>query len=371
MTPKVLHVIVGLNSGGAENVLLRLCKGLKSEGIENHIVTLKAGGSLEKFFIEEGISVSSLEIKNIQTLLAAPFRLRRMIRALRPNIVQSWMYHADFLCAVTRLIGTKFRLFWNIRHSDLRPDSSKRLTRFIARSCALLSWFIPEKIVCVAHVAARAHKDIGYCSRKFVVIPNGIDTKRFAPSVEARATLRQELKIDENQSLIGMVARYNPQKDHPNFIKMARLLRNHRDNTKFLLCGRGINWQNKELIGLIQGLGMEKDFVLLEERPDVENVYPALDLHVLSSKSGEGFPNVVAEAMACGVPSIATDCGDAKLIIGMPALVAQKENAEGLAECAISALDDRAQDRHHDRIQKYFSLESFCETYFKIYTGET
>lgn len=312
MSKKVLHIITGLSDGGAEGVLTRLC--LNSHQAKHVVVSLMDEGKYGAQLKMGGVPVHCLGMNPGKPSLFKFFKLIRLIRAEQPDVVQTWMYHADFLGGLAaRLAGVRW-VFWGVRRSTLEKDKASRLTILIARLCGYLSGFIPQNIICCAHNALEVHASIGYQRSKMRVIPNGYDLSRFKPDVAARQQLRNELGLDSNQFLSGMVGRYDPVKDHVNLLKALVLVKKEGLDVHCVLVGQGLTADNAVLVEEINALGLESNITLAGQKANIPAVMNALDLHILASSS-EGFPNVLAEAMACGAPCVSTDVGDAREIL--------------------------------------------------------
>ncbi|MBZ2192813.1 glycosyltransferase [Pseudoalteromonas arctica] len=310
---RVLHIIVGLGDGGAEGVLSRLC--MYNNSSKHTVISFMGEGKYEPILKDAGVEVISLGLQPGKFNIKQFIDLIRLIKLNQPDVVQTWMYHADLLGGVAaRLAGIK-NIFWGIRHSTLEPGKSKRSTILIAKLCSFLSHIIPTKIICCAYDAQKVHKKLGYNKRKLLVIQNGYDLNKFKPDHESRKKIRDEFNVKNKDFLIGTVGRYDPQKDHLNLLKALNILLKKNIGFKCILIGKGLTSANKALVEDISNLGLSNNIILGGMRSDVPKVMNALDLHVLPSAYGEGFPNVVAEAMACGVPCIATDVGDSDKIV--------------------------------------------------------
>ena len=368
MSPRVLHIITGLDSGGAENTLLRLALLHKERGVETQVISLKSGGQLEERFAKSGLLLGSAGFGNgLWNSFVGFWHLHKLVRSYRPSVVQTWMYHADLMGALLLMFLPPVRLIWNIRRNNLSLRNVKGRTYLIGKLCAWLSHIAPDKIVCCAESAVDPHVSLGYCAKKIVVIPNGVDTNRFRPNHDSRNLLRSSLKIEKDACLIGMVGRMMPEKDHLCFLQMAKQLLKSDATFKFLLCGRGVSRNSAILAPLLATMPtLDDSLFLLEETNQIETIYPALDLHVLSSRS-EGFPNVIAEAMACGIPCISTDCGDARKIIGDPQRIVAVGDPQALAEAAKATLASKSTGQERERIIEYFSLKSFSDAYLELY----
>lgn len=326
-----MHVITGLKIGGAEISLLKLVSNLSKERFSNEVVSLTDAGPVAKRLQDVGVKVRALGMRRGSANPIAVLKLARLLRKARPNVVQTWMYHADLIGGVAAKLTGRYPVIWNIRQSNLDPARSKRTTVWTTKTCARLSRCLPERIVCCAESARRIHIDLGYAGERMVVIPNGVELDLFKPDPRTRATARAELGIDERTILIGLVARFDPQKDHETFIKAGSMLHKEFSDVRFLLCGPGIVRENEQLMQWLQSNGIADRCITLGERSDIPRLMTALDIATSSSAYGEGFPNAIGEAMACGVPCVVTDVGDSSLLIGDPGRVVPPRRPESLA----------------------------------------
>lgn len=367
---KILHVITCLDDGGAEAVLYRLCT---HDGENQHVVvSLMDAGKYGPLLRAGGVDVYCLGMPRGRFWLAGLRHLWRLMRTQRPDVVQTWMYHADLVGGVVaRLAGVR-AVCWGVRNTTLEPGSSARGTIWVARACARLSRRVPRTIVSCSREAARVHGALGYATEKFTVIPNGYDLKRFAPDVAAQERLRAKWDIAADLPLIGMVARFDPQKDHTTLLSALGQFARAGAAFHAVLVGAGIDADNAALEGAIKAAGLDGQVRLLGGRDDVPAVMNALDLHALSSAYGEAFPNVLAEAMACGTPCVTTDVGDAALIVGDTGWVVPPRDAEALAAAIDDAMRERAerpaawaQRRRaaRERVVEHFDVERMAGAY--------
>jgi glycosyltransferase involved in cell wall biosynthesis len=357
---KILHVIAGLGDGGAEGVLARLC--LHSKQLQHVVVSLTDKGKYGNILSEAGVPVYYLNMKPGELSLLKFFKLTRLIKAEQPSVVQTWMYHADLLGGVAaRLAGVR-RVFWGVRMSNLERGKSKRSTILIARFCALLSNFLPEKIICCANKALTVHADIGYAPLKLLVIPNGYDLTLFKPNVAAGANVRSQVDLAIDEFVVGMVGRFDPLKDHFNLLQALALVAQKQISFKCLLIGKDLSPENDMLVSKAAELGLRESVVLAGQSTDIPAVMNALDLHVLSSCS-EGFPNVIAEAMACGTPCVSTDVGDALEIIGDTQLCCPARDPRALAELIAKMVDEYEQKPNVWQARKAASVQRITENF--------
>lgn len=327
---RIAHVITGLNVGGAENALCKLVENIDRTRFESNVVSLLPEGVLGERIRRAGGGVDVLGMRRGVPSPVAFLRLVGLLKRTQPDLVQTWLYHADL---VGGLAGAWLGLpvLWNIRNSDLTPEVNGLLTRGVVRVCARLSRRLPAAIVCCAERAREIHERIGYDGSKMLVIPNGFDTAALRPDAAAGAAFRREVGVPEEAFLVGVIARFDPQKDHRGFFAaVQRLTEKNGERPYFVLCGDGMTRENTALSEMIPQSFRDRTF-LLGRRMDLPKVYASLDLSVLPSRSGEAFPNVVGEAMACGVPCVVTDVGDAARIVGDTGVVVPPRDPAALA----------------------------------------
>ena len=372
---KVLHIITGLNDGGAEGVLSRLC--LHSRNVEHTVISLMDAGKYGPILTEACVTVHCLGMNPGRPSVLKFLKLIRLIKTEQPDVVQTWMYHADLLGGIAaKLAGVK-RVFWGVRMSNLEKGKSTPLTLWIARLCALLSKWVPEKIICCANKALTVHAEIGYDAEKMLMIPNGYDLVRFNRAEFEGTQLRNDLVLGTEEFVIGCVGRFDPLKDHSNLLQ-ALALASQQVSVRCLLVGKGLSPDNDALMARITALGLEDRVVLAGQRKDIPSVMNSLNLHVLSSSS-EGFPNVLAEAMACGTPCISTNVGDAMEILGDASLCCPAQNSPALADLIIKMAKEWQQDptawqsrkiEGAQRIAARFSIEGMVDAYETSWFGE-
>ena len=369
---KVLHIITGLNVGGAENALCKLMEHIDRGRFENAVVSLLPEGPLAERIRDAGVPVYSMNLRKNPSALLAFFRLLSLIKKVKPDVIQTWMYHADLIGGLAgKICGIP--VIWNIRHSNLDPSLNKKTTLLIVKLCAQLSRLIPVKIVCCAQKALDVHVKVGYEKDKMLVIPNGFDTDVFHPDPESYIAVRKELGVDSDTMLVGMVGRFDPQKDHRNFFDAAKIIASRNENVCFVLCGDGIDWKNDSLVEMVD-VTIRDRVHLLGRRMDMPRIYAALDVFVLSS-AGEAFPNVVGEAMACGLPCVVTDVGDARLIVDGAGIAISPGDSMALAR-GIQTMLDMPEDewfslgiRSRRRMCHNFGVMSMSQKYQCLYRG--
>ena len=371
---KVLHVITTLNDGGAEGVLYRLCH--YDTSTSHVVVCLMDEGKFGPLLRKDGVELFCLNMSASKVSFSTLWSLFKFIRLIKPDVVQTWMYHADFIGGlIARFAGIK-SVFWNIRQSNFDEEKSNKTTILLAKLCALLSGIVPRGIICCAHQAARVHSDLGYKASQMTVVSNGYDLNFFSVNDLLAYEFRSELMIDPETLLLGMVGRFHPQKDHFGLLRALSIVKSSIQDFKFVLVGLGLNRINKQLNNEINYLGLEQNILLLEQRVDIPLVMNGIDINVLSSAFGEGFPKVIAEAMACGTPCVATDVGDSAFIVGNTGWIIPPNNPLAMANAILRAAEEKLTNKHNwsarkkacrNRIKDHFGIETFIRNYHKVW----
>jgi glycosyltransferase involved in cell wall biosynthesis len=345
-------------------------------------VSLTGTGKYGPLISQTGARVTVLGMRNGKLSFLGLWQLYSQLRHEKPEALQTWMYHANLIAGVlARLAGVK-NIVWGIRHTDFKPGVSKQSVIVIARLCARLSHWIPSHIVVCAKKAAEVHVKMGYPEEKMRFIPNGFDLTKLYPDNDGSKSLRAELKLPGDWPVVGLIARYDPQKDHQNLLEAVARVRQLGLPIVLLLVGSKVDPDNAQLVDLVATNGLQDCAHLLGQRDDVRSLMSLFDLHVLSSAYGEAFPNVIAEAMSCGTPCISTDVGDARTIIGETGWVVPSEDHEALADAIYIALSEMTLDSDHwlerqatcrQRIVETFQIENMVESYHSIWfdTGDT
>ncbi|WP_431511787.1 glycosyltransferase family 4 protein [Variovorax sp. DAIF25] len=369
----VVHVIVGLGVGGAEMMLRRLVAAQReSHGSQHLVFSLTEIGPIGARLIGEGFTVEAMGMKSSLYAPIAFFKLFFRIRKIEPDIVQTWMYHADFIGGLAaRFAGVK-RIIWGVRTTDISKGGSP-ITSAIRWICARISCHIPMKIVCAAEAARKAHAKLGYCEDRMLVIPNGFEMNLFHAEEGHVLALRDQCGFDRSHVVIGCMGRFNIVKDQKNFIQAAKLIAATNPRARFLMVGRGCDAENVELMNWLRESGSMPLFTLLGHRSDVATCLAAMDIFVLPSRT-EGFPNALAEAMAMSRVCVSTDVGDAASVLGDCGVVVAAEDSEALAGGISLAMDltsfDRRQlgERARLRVATEFSMDRCVEKFSAVYT---
>lgn len=353
-------------------MLLKLLGHHSSDSIEATVFSLRENGPVGEKIREIGIPVRVMDFNPCAPNPIKILTLTGWLRQGRFDIVQTWMYHADLIGGVAAKLAGNLPVVWGIHHTDLKPASTKRSTLLVAKTCALISRMLPDAIVSVSQKGIESHIGIGYCKAKMQRIPNGFDLEVFKPDSVARAYMRKEFGLGEEDQVVGIVGRFHPIKDFATFVKAAGIVSSYVASVRFVLCGEGLQWENDELASWIRAAGITDKCYLLGKRDKVHQIMSALDIFVSSSRS-ESFPLAVGEAMACGVPCVVTDVGDSELIIGNTGLAVQAQDPGLLAEAIIAILSRSREERQRlgaaarKRIRDNFSLPVIARQYEELY----
>ena len=311
---RVLHLITTLEAGGAQTMLANLVCGARARSALEHIVVeLTTAGDCDQRLRQAGIPLYSLGMTRGRMSLSAMARFARLLRRERPSLVQTWLYHADLIGLLT-LPVLRVPVVWNLRCSW-----HVGLNGWAPRACARLSG-LPVAVVVNSHAGERVHRELGYRPRRWCLIGNGFDLELFKPDAQARAEVRSELGLGPDTVLLGIVGRWDANKDYATFVAAAGLLSRLRGDVRFVMVGEGLTPANTQLAGLLAAANLADRLHLMGRRTDISRITAALDIAACTS-IGEGFPNVVGEAMAAGVPCVTTDVGDAAILVGDPRLV--------------------------------------------------
>jgi glycosyltransferase involved in cell wall biosynthesis len=372
MLIKIVFVVSGLSTGGAELMLLKLLKNIDRSRFSPYVFSLTDSGEVAPLIASLGIPVEALEVRKGVGILWVFLTLLWRIHRIKPDVVQTWMYHADFMGGLAAKICRVPHIVWGIRNTDLSPLRSTRTTRVVVRMCAFLSKLIPRSIVTCSEIARDVHISLGYEADRFEVIPNGFSLESYRPNAGARVRIREALGLAPATPLIGLIARFDSQKNHKGFLVAAKRVHNSYPDVHFLLAGKLIDSGNYVLSEAIRTLKLDENVHLLGRRDDIPEIMASLDI-LASSSFGEAFPNVLGEAMACGVLCAVTDAGDSSYIVGDTGRVVAIGDMDGLAD---SILDLLALPQEHSatlrrraraRVGKLFDIRAVTCRYEELY----
>ncbi len=334
------------------------------------VISLLGTGKIGEQLKARGYEVYALNMQGKLAFPLALWRLVRLLRRLKPDIVQTWMYHADLLGGLAAYLCGIRRIVWGIHCTQL--PLGRPLTRWVMQSCAWLSGVIPAKIVCVADAAMQNHIGYGYAADKMLVIPNGFSPPALVKTGSQRRPLLSAAGIQAEQLVIGCVGRFHPDKGQDLLVEAAALVAAQLPQVRFVLAGRGCDPQNSALTEQIQRCGLTAQVVLLGERDDIPALLPEFDLFVMPSRS-EAFPVALGEAMLAGLPCIATRVGDSEALGGPDTVFVPALNTQALADAIVTLSQDTPEQllyrgqKGRERVQALFSIQSVSQRYAAIY----
>ncbi|MBY9063463.1 glycosyltransferase [Sphingomonas yunnanensis] len=362
---RILHVITGLGPGGAEHMLWRLIAATPQ--VEHLVFSLSGAGVLSQRMRDAGATLLGDDTTGLRSLRA----LRRSVLERRPDVIQGWMYHGNMAALLARSAAPGAAMYWNVRQSLTHKRFTKPATRALVRLQALCSR-APAGIIYNAASAARDHEAVGFSRRSRVIIPNGFDVDLFAPDPAARRAVRAALKLGDDRLAIGLIARFDPWKNHAGFFLMAKRIATLHPRATFVLAGKGIDDGNEELAAMVDGAGLRDRVVLLGDRRDVAELNVALDI-ACNVSHGEGFPNAVGEAMACATPCVVTPVGASAELVGDDGAIARSTAPADLVDAvdAVARLPDAERRalgaRARRRILDHFSIDAVAQRYLALY----
>lgn len=370
----VVHVIIGLERGGAETMLRRLVEAhLQPESTYRHIVISLTGvGYHGSDLREKGVEVYALGLNSPLSLFRVFRVLVSILRRVRPDVVQTWMYHADLLGGLAARLAHSPPVIWGI-HTYAIDHGVSRTTRLVRTLCAWASSFLPVRILCVAEAAFRAHVAAGYDAKKFSVLPNGFDVSKLPLSPSERERVRTLLGIGGNGSLVGIVGRFNPDKDFRNFIWASANVLAEKSDVRFLMVGNGTGQENSQIDQWISELKIDPGrFIRLGASNDVLPLMSAMDVYCSSSRS-EAFPLVIGEAMLMACPCVATDVGDTARLLGDSGILVPPMDSSALGRGILTVLQMEPAQRSHlgrrarERIVSQYSMQAYMSKLEQIY----
>jgi glycosyltransferase involved in cell wall biosynthesis len=339
------------------------------------VVSLSGDGRIGREIRALGVPVHTFDFSLHIALPVETMDAWAQIRSFQPDLIQGWMYHGNLVAALmSKLLPKTPHVAWNVRHSLYDIGYEKPLTRWVIRLGGLLSR-VPEVIIYNSNTSAAQHEAAGYDESRRIFMPNGFDVQLYRPRPESGHNTRAEFDISQSSFVVGHVARYHPMKDHIGFLQALARVREQAENVdvKGLLVGRGVSVENDELRLEVEALNLKGHVHLAGERDDIPRLMNAMDLFVLSSTHGEGFPNVLGEAMASGVPCVTTDVGEAGDIVAETGRVVPPGNPDALADAVTHFVRVDAEEysdlarQARQRIITHYSLESVAERYGRLY----
>jgi glycosyltransferase involved in cell wall biosynthesis len=369
---RITHVITGLSAHGAEIMLCRFLSASNPQEYQHEVISLTDRGAMAGQIECLGVPVRVLGMRPGVPNPVAIMKLARMLRESRPQIVQTWMYHANLLGGLAARLAGDIPVVWGIHHTRVDRRETKFLTVLTVRIGGWFSQQLPARIVCCSKASEQAHVELGYAPAKMRVISNGIDVAEFRPDPDAGLAIRKSLGISAEALVIGLAARFHPHKDHRTFFQAAGLLHKEFPDVHFVLCGDGMVLENPEIAAGVDAAGLHGRCHLLGSRPDMREMYAAWNIATNSSRS-EAFPLAVGEAMACEVPCLVTQVGDCPAIVGDTGRVVPPQRPDLMAKAWRELLESGPEVRQklgraaRERVATRYSLPALVEQYQALY----
>jgi glycosyltransferase involved in cell wall biosynthesis len=346
----ILHIITSLGHGGTQNALVRLIKATSGE-YEHHVISLTGDCYYESRLLDLGVKVNVLGINTWYRGIQSLSILYKYIKHTQPDLIHTWLYHSDLIGGVIGRLATNAPIIWSIRGTKVQKGLVKLQTRIIVRVNSFLSYLIPKKIVSCAEASSEEHIKLGYCKRKILVIPNGLDLREWKKELVESLKYRKIWSQNNNAIVFGVVARWDPNKGFDILFDALRQLADEKKNWSCVLVGEGLDDANEKLQMDLRGNGIRGRVITEGPIQNIKAVMSALDFLVLSSAS-EGFPNVLVEAMACGTPCISTTVGDASYIIGKTGWLVPPKNSKKLAVTIQAAMEAKIHSAEWNKRKK-------------------
>jgi len=356
----VLHLTTSLGLAGAEMSLARLVCHMDRSRFRNTVVSMTDAEILPSQLESAGVRFYSLGMSKGMPDPSAAVRLLRTVREVRPQVLQTWMYHADLLGLLVGKWARVPAIVWNVQCSSIAAPRNRWLSKLVLRSLAALSPY-PDVVLTNSRAGQKYHETIGYKPREWQWFPNPLDLDQFRPDPEARASLRAELGLPPDARLIGLIARFHPMKDHANFIAAAKMLADLGADLHFVLAGYYIDRDNATLREAIEATGISERFHLLGLRQDLSRIDAALDIACSASAYGEGASNAVGEAMACGVPCVVTDVGDSAFLVAQTGKAVPPRDSEAFALACRSILNLPTEERLQLGMEARKRIAGLCD----------
>jgi len=363
---KILFIAPDIGSGGAEKVLFNILKTRNNKDV--FLISLTNIGFYGKKLKDKGYKICSLNLKKDFFSIFKIFKLYLLILRFNPDVVHTWLYHANLFGGICAKFAGIKKIYWSIHHDYETPNF---WVMFEMKLLILLSHLIPNKIIFCSNTSKTNHIKQGYKVSVSQIIKNGVSTKIFKPNLKLRKKIRQNLKISNDCLLLGNISRYHPIKDHENLLQALSLLKKKEINFKCLLIGDGLNNKNKMLVSKIRFFKLTDNIILFGKSYEINTIINALDLNILSSKK-ESFPMVILEAMSAGIPCISTNVGDVKTIIGNTGWVVKVSDPYSLAHTIRNISKDRGKLKDYaflarEKILKKYSIGKMIKSYKKLY----
>jgi glycosyltransferase involved in cell wall biosynthesis len=366
MPKPILFLARSLEGGGAERQLVNLALGLARRGQRVAVAVFYDGGPFAAELAAAGVQLFVVDKKGRWDVLPFLTRLLRLLRAQRPMVLHSYLAGPNIIAVVLKPLLLGARVVWGVRASNVDLQRYDWLTRAAYRIERRLARYA-DLIICNSRAGLEYAAAHGFPRKKMTVIANGICTDSFKADALARTTVRTGWGVSDSEVLIGLAARLDPMKDHPTFFRAAKMLSQLKKDLRFVCIGDGPEPYKTELRRLAGSLGLDRELIWAGARRDMSAVYSALDIVCCCSSSGEGFSNAIGEAMACGVPCVVTDVGDAAHIVGDTGCVTAPGDHRALAAAIGRLADLPSAERRalgcagRERVVSEFGMESLAQ----------
>lgn len=366
----ILHIIVGLGSGGAETALLRLVRESFCLGLRHTIVSLKPGGVLAEDLRQAGAEVVGLRggssLKRLWSMLRPGAS-----RFGAPDVIQGWMLHGNMVAWMLRSFRyRRARLAWNLRMTLAGTFHERGRTMWLTRRIAPLSKGV-DLLLANSETSMRDHFAIGYRPRRALVIPNGFDPTVFRTDTDDRARMRHQWRVTDDTVIFGLIGRFHRTKGHGIFINAASKILSDYPATRFVLVGQETD-DSVELDRLLADHRVGDAFLRLGRRTDIPSIMRAIDVICVPSDY-ESFPNVLGEAMMTARPAIATEVSDVPVIMNGVGRTIPVGDDKALANAMAAMIDAGVEGRAaigqagRARMIEHYSLEANVRRYVEQY----
>lgn len=365
---KIVFIITGLNQGGAEAMLFKLLNGLNKRKFECLVVSMSDMGVYGGKITALGIPVFCLKMNSARFSFIGFCSFLKIIYNYKPDIIQGWMYHGNLFAIFLKLTAPKTKVIFNIRCS-LKKFSQQRFFSFCVVKLNALFSNRAVKVINNSRISIEQHEKIKFSKKNSIYISNGFDVNLFRPNLEIYKNFRLKHMLDSNTRVIGSISRFHPMKNHLGLLAVFHKIKTISfGKTVLVLGGLDIDFNNQVLVRFAQELGVNHECIFLGSVKSYE-IMPAFDVYLSSSSYGEGFPNVIGEAMLCGVPCVATDVGDCKQIMGGLGAVAAPGDYDLLAKHCLEKLDisNEMRGRIRQHVIDHYSIEKIVDQYQDLY----
>lgn len=333
---RVLHVVTGLQAGGAEIMLARVAARSRHE---SQVISLTGVGSISARLTEDDVQWLALDLRGPFTAVCGLLLLARRARRYKPDVVMTWLYHSDLIGGIVGRFLLRVPVIWVLHNTGLHATGSRRTTRVVLQLLSRLSQSLPTRIITCSTAAQAAHVELGYPATKFELIANGVDLDEYRHRPSLRADTRVALGLGADEFALIRVARWDAQKDFPSLLEAMAVVVTHCPNARLVLVGKGCEANNAELVQMIARFNLEEFTIMLGLRADVPALLAACDVAV-SSSLNEAAPLSVIEALASGLPQVVTDVGDCAVTVGAAGIVVPPAKPEMLAAAIERIVDD-------------------------------